>query len=326
MGAVRSSSSKAASKGNTVIVASSNKVLGMHSQRLCWSTPGKALPQCRGPDVISVSSTTFRLTVAILRKLCAQHGVPETIFSDNGTQYTSHEFRKFCKANAISHILSTPYHHPSNGRAERFVDTFNRGLLKLRGEGDVDKIVDTFLLTYRTTPSSTLPQQLYPAKLFFGRKPRKTLDILLPTKQLTGRDIKMERQFNGRQGAVACNFDGGDPVYVQHRQSHDWKAGSVAKRIGGRLYDVTLADGSTRMVHIKQMRLRSTQLTDDDFTVCADAYNLPVRPQQDTNGENGHLGEHAVDHNQQTRNQGTPALDDIKSEQSKQRIVGTPPF
>jgi hypothetical protein len=108
----------------------------------------------------------------------------------------------------------------------------------------VDKILDTFLLAYRTTPNVTLPQQHCPAELFLGRKPQTTLDLLLPTKQPTGRYTKMECQFNRRDGAVERNFDG-DPVYVRYRQSHDWMAGSVAKRIGGRLYDVTLANGST---------------------------------------------------------------------------------
>ena len=147
-------------------------------------------------EVFSAPNTTSRQTVAILRKLCAEHGVPETIVNDNGTQFTSNEFREFCNANAVSHILSPPYHPQSNGRAERFVDTFKRGLLKLRGEGNVDKILDTFLLAYRTTPSATLPQQRCSAELFFGRKPRTTLDLLLPTKQSTGRDTKMERQIN----------------------------------------------------------------------------------------------------------------------------------
>ena len=54
----------------------------------------------------------------------------------------------------------------------------------------MDKILDTFLLAYRTTRSSTLPQQRCLVELFVGRKPRTILDILLPTKQLTGRDIK----------------------------------------------------------------------------------------------------------------------------------------
>ena len=86
------------------------------------------------PDVISVSSTMSQQTVAILRKLCAQHGVPEKIVSNNGTQFTSHKFREFCKANAVIQILSPPYHPQSNGWAERFVDT-KRDPLKLRGEG-----------------------------------------------------------------------------------------------------------------------------------------------------------------------------------------------
>jgi hypothetical protein len=242
-----------------------------------------------------------------LRKLCAQQGVPETIVSDNGTQFTSHELKEFCKANAVSYILSPPYHPQSNGRAERFVDTFKRGLLKLRGEGDVDKILDTFLLAYRMTPSATLPQQRCPAELLFGRKPQTTLDLLLPIKQPTGRDTKMERQFNRRHGAVKRNFNGGDSVYVRYRQSHDWMAGSVAKRIGGCLYDVTLANGATCRFHANQMRPRSTQLTDDDFMAFADAFNLPVRRLQSTNGETRLLDEQAENRNQQSSNQGTPA-------------------
>jgi hypothetical protein len=108
----------------------------------------------------------------------------------------------------------------------------------------------------------------------------------------------MEHQFNRRHGAVERIFNGGDPVYVRYRHAHDWMAGSVAKRIGGRLYDVTLANGATRRFHANQMRPRSTQLTDDGFMAFADAFNLPVRRPQSTNGETRLLDEHAEDHNQ----------------------------
>jgi hypothetical protein len=175
----------------------------------------------------------------------------------------------------------------------------------------VDKILDTFLLAYRTTPNATLPQQRCPAELFFGRKSRTTLDLLLPTKQPAGCDTKMERQFNRRHGAVEHNFDGGDSVYVRYRQSHDWMAGSVAKCIGSRLYDVTVANGSTRRFHANQMRARSTQLTDDDFAAFADTFNLPVRRPQATNRESRHVEENAGDQNQQSGHHETPALDII---------------
>jgi transposase InsO family protein len=49
------------------------------------------------PDDIPVSNMTPRQTVAVLRKVCAQNGAPETTVSDNGTQFTSQEFKKFCK-------------------------------------------------------------------------------------------------------------------------------------------------------------------------------------------------------------------------------------
>jgi len=83
------------------------------------------------------------------------------------------------------------------------------------------------------------------------------------------------------------------------------------------LYDVTPANGLTHRFHAKQMWLRFTQLTDDDLTAFADAFNLPFRRPQVASGETGHLDEHAVDHTQQTSNQGTPALDDVKLEQSR---------
>jgi hypothetical protein len=114
----------------------------------------------------------------------------------------------------------------------------------------------------------------------------------------------------------SATLSGGDPVYARHRLSQEWMAGSVAKRIVGRLYDVTLADGSTRKFHTNQKRPRSTQTTDDEFTAFADAFNLPVHRLKVPNEETGQVDKHAVDHNPQTSNQGTPADDEINPEQS----------
>jgi len=112
----------------------------------------------------------------------------------------------------------------------------------------------------------------------------------------------------------------GDTVYARYRQSQDWMTGSVAKRIGGRLYDVTLANGSTHRFYANQMRSRSIQLMDDDFTAFPDTFNLPIRRLQATNGETRHLDKHAVDHNEQPIKQGTPALDDANPEQTSNTL------
>jgi hypothetical protein len=62
-----------------------------------------------------------------------------------------------------------------------------------------------------------------------------TLEFLLPPKQSTDRDRKMNSMepFN-------FNFNGGNPFHVLHRLFLDWKWRSVTKQIGGRLYDVSV--------------------------------------------------------------------------------------
>lgn len=60
-------------------------------------------------------------------------GLPDTIVSHNGTQFTSNDFQNFCKYYAFEHITKPPYHSRSIGQAERFADTFKRVLKKLNG-------------------------------------------------------------------------------------------------------------------------------------------------------------------------------------------------
>uniref|UniRef100_A0A914HFX2 RNA-directed DNA polymerase n=1 Tax=Globodera rostochiensis TaxID=31243 RepID=A0A914HFX2_GLORO len=78
------------------------------------------------PEVFEMNSTGSTATIDKLRYLCARHGLPETVVTDNGTQFASREFREFTKGNGISHLFSAPYCPMSNGQAERFVDTFKR--------------------------------------------------------------------------------------------------------------------------------------------------------------------------------------------------------
>lgn len=78
-------------------------------------------------------STTATATIEQLRCMFAQHGIPETVVSDNGPQFTSDEFTQFCLRNGIHHVLVTPYHPLSNGLAERAVQTIKNGIWKMEG-------------------------------------------------------------------------------------------------------------------------------------------------------------------------------------------------
>ena len=46
-------------------------------------------------------------TIEVMRTLFAAYGLPAQVVSDNGSQFTSEEFKDFMKGNHIKHILST---------------------------------------------------------------------------------------------------------------------------------------------------------------------------------------------------------------------------
>ena len=78
------------------------------------------------PEVVEMKPTTAEKTIEVMRTMFGSYGIPEQVVSDNSPQFTSDEFTEFMKQNRIKHIRSTPYHTPTNGLAERFVQTFKR--------------------------------------------------------------------------------------------------------------------------------------------------------------------------------------------------------
>uniref|UniRef100_A0A914IBP4 Integrase catalytic domain-containing protein n=1 Tax=Globodera rostochiensis TaxID=31243 RepID=A0A914IBP4_GLORO len=221
-------------------------------------------------------------TIERLRYLSTRHGIPETLVSDNGTQFTSNEFAKFTLANGIDHLFSAPYNPMSNGQAERFVDTFKRAFRKLKGEGvpSSKEILETFLVTYRTTPNDSLAGTKSPAEMLLGRKPRITLDLLRPPPpQPYSRDDPMERNFNRRFGTRPQNFASHEAVFARHRLSQNWKAGIIDGG-SGVIYTVRFPEGSTGRYHANQLRRRhSPKPTEDPLDILNKAFNLPA-PQQ----------------------------------------------
>ena len=65
-------------------------------------------------EIFLMSSMTTTKTVAVLRDLFAQYGIPRMLVSDNGPQFMSEEFRAFL----VKHVRSSPYHPATNGAAE----------------------------------------------------------------------------------------------------------------------------------------------------------------------------------------------------------------
>ncbi len=62
------------------------------------------------PFVVEMPSPTSQGTVNALQRIFSIEGLPRTLVSDNGPQFTSEAFERFCITNGIRHILAPPYH------------------------------------------------------------------------------------------------------------------------------------------------------------------------------------------------------------------------
>lgn len=93
-----------------------------------------------GPDLTTKLRNSFSFAgIAPTKAPFATFGIPEVIVSDNGTQFTGHEF---CTKLGIRYLRTAPFHPQSNGSAEQFVD--------------LEEALQTLLQVYRYTPIGDL--------------------------------------------------------------------------------------------------------------------------------------------------------------------------
>lgn len=205
-------------------------------------------------EAVPVPSTSSHATVKVLRNLFATHGIPELLFSDNGTAFTSEEFKQFVTKNGIRHRTSAPYHPATNGLAERAVQVVKAGLRK-NSEGDIDLRLARILFKYRNTPHSTTG--VTPAELLLGRKPRTHLDLLHPdmASHVAKKQNEQKKAHDKRQ--PERSFKVNDLVIVRNFQhGNKWLQGKISKVLGPRSYLVALDNGKNVRRHVDHIRIR----------------------------------------------------------------------
>ena len=113
--------------------------------------------------VQTLSTTTSASIIKALKAIFSRNGIPTTLVSENGPQYSSQEFANFSREYNFTHTTSSLRYPHSNGLAERMVRTVKSLLCKSSDPYSA-------LLAYRSTP---LPWCGYsPAELLMGRKIR----------------------------------------------------------------------------------------------------------------------------------------------------------
>lgn len=71
-------------------------------------------------EIARLEQTTSQCVINHIQSIFARHGIPETLISDNGPQFSAEVFQRFAEEYGFEHITSSPQ---SNGEAERAVQT-----------------------------------------------------------------------------------------------------------------------------------------------------------------------------------------------------------
>lgn len=228
------------------------------------------------PEIFKCKHPTSTTTIKVLDELFSRFGVPKTIVSDNGTQFTSSEFKDFCRCLSIDHTTTSPYHPRSNGQAERFVDTFKRALRKNHGMDTEEKTLQKFLSVYRITPNTV--SGMSPAELMFARKIRSVFDRLLPSPT---------KKYTKKSNFLCKFFKTGDKVFFKNFKNGKtfWDDGVISKRIGGIMYWVKSFKGEHKR-HLNQLRSRFTEDVREDqeipMDILCETFDIPAPPIAET--------------------------------------------
>lgn len=116
------------------------------------------------------NATAEESAECLIHFIC-QFGIPKSILTDQGTNFTAELFKQTCTFLKIKQLWSSPYHPQTQGALERSHSTLKEYLKSFINEHQDNwpRYVFTAMLTYNTTVHSTT--NFTPYELVFGHKP-----------------------------------------------------------------------------------------------------------------------------------------------------------
>ncbi|XP_052746992.1 uncharacterized protein K02A2.6-like [Bicyclus anynana] len=193
-------------------------------------------------EVNYLKNITSKSVITAMKENFSRYGIPEILFSDNATNFTSRDFKKFSIEWGFDHVTSSPNYPQSNGKSERAVQTVKRLLIK-----SINSNSDFYLnlLSYRNTPRDSKLSS--PAQLLMGRRLNCRLPVhpgLLEPKpvskceydKLVNRQIKSKRYYD-QHCKLLPELDVGDQVII-HDQEKQTRGQVIMKASAPRSYMV----------------------------------------------------------------------------------------
>ncbi|RCN49921.1 integrase core domain protein [Ancylostoma caninum] len=130
-----------------------------------------------------------------VNRVVSRFGPPETLVTDQGTNYMSDIFRNTLKTLNVTHRTSTPYHHESNGQVERANRTIEE-LISIAVDQKNDQWDDVIhLMTHAYNSTDNTSTKYSPYFVIHGREPNNAfrLALQLPSKTFISEDDYVEQ-------------------------------------------------------------------------------------------------------------------------------------
>lgn len=170
----------------------------------------------------SISSESI---IGAMKEIFCRLGFPKYLRTDNGRQYISTVFEKYCDTNGITLIRTPPYWPQANGE----VENMNRSLVKRLkiahlNKANLQQEIQDFMLMHNVTPHSTTGTS--PSELMFNRMIRDKIpnvqDIAGEVHDSREKDNDCLKKHKGKveadkmRGAKEIDIEVGDQVLLKN--------------------------------------------------------------------------------------------------------------
>lgn len=229
-------------------------------------------------EILPIQNKSIHSVIYVLKKIFTTFGIPNNILADNNP-FNSYEFKEFADAYNINIHFSSPYHHQSNGLAEKAVSIAKK-ILRTSHESGVNDF-SLALLEYRNMPIAQFG--LSPAQLFFGRQLKTMLPVTLQSLQPVYYDpatIEMKRgnkknqqnTYYNKNAKILPELKENDYVLVrtQNIKNNTWIPAKVLSKMQHRKYKIILENGQILIRNRKYLKHTSINKTGTDNSLLND--------------------------------------------------------
>lgn len=196
-------------------------------------------------EMEELNSLKSKEVIEKLKRIFVRHGIPQTVMTDNGPEFSSTDFRNFSYEWNFIHRTSSPGYAQSNGQVERTIQTIKNLMKKTDYDGSEFNLA---YLEYLNTPICTkIPS---PAELLYSRKLRTKLPRL-PKVFKPKLNMNIQSKLKARQLCQKQYFDIGSRHLellkigkkVKVRNNNRWEPGVVQDVVDSRSYLIKMQSG-----------------------------------------------------------------------------------